>query len=581
MICLCGIIGYIGNQNASEILVKGLKHLEYRGYDSVGVAIAGEQEIELKKDKGMIDEVSIDLGFTSMKGHIGMGHTRWATHGAPCKENVHPHFDTDKKVVLVHNGVIENYLELKEELAAKGHKFVSDTDSEVIAHLMEEQLKTDKPFYAFIKSLRKLRGSYALVVMFADDKEHLYIARKGSPLIIGVGKGEMFCASDIPAMLNYTKTFVPLEDGDIATISKNGYKISDLDANSAERKSITVDWNMEMAEKGGYTHFMLKEINDQRHFINETLATDISDAKKLVNEYNRIHIIACGTSYHAGMLMSYLLMRKKKEARAFIASDYSFIANPDEKTLVIAITQSGETADVMQALKFAKEKKAKIIGITNVVGSSITRTADAVVYLNVGPEIGVAATKTFMAQMIVAYLLNYEKGKLERISSVISQMLEKENEIKEIAAKLKDAHDVFFIGRGLSVPIAYEGSLKFKEISYIHSEAYPGGELKHGTLSLIEEGIPLIAIAPNDETAPKLLGNLKETKSRGAMVISITDNPEIKKESDYVIELPNMDKDLYPFAEIVPLQLLAYHVSVLRGNNPDKPRNLAKSVTVE
>ncbi len=581
MICLCGIIGYIGNQNASEILVKGLKHLEYRGYDSVGVAIAGEQEIELKKDKGMIDEVSIDLGFTSMKGHIGMGHTRWATHGAPCKENAHPHFDTDKKVVLVHNGVIENYLELKEELAAKGHKFVSDTDSEVIAHLMEEQLKTDKPFYAFIKSLRKLRGSYALVVMFADDKEHLYIARKGSPLIIGVGKGEMFCASDIPAMLNYTKTFVPLEDGDIATISKNGYKISDLDANSAERKSITVDWNMEMAEKGGYTHFMLKEINDQRHFINETLATDISDAKKLVNEYNRIHIIACGTSYHAGLLMSYLLMRKKKEARAFIASDYSFIANPDEKTLVIAITQSGETADVMQALKFAKEKKAKIIGITNVVGSSITRTADAVVYLNVGPEIGVAATKTFMAQMIVAYLLNYEKGKLERISSVISQMLEKENEIKEIAAKLKDAHDVFFIGRGLSVPIAYEGSLKFKEISYIHSEAYPGGELKHGTLSLIEEGIPLIAIAPNDETAPKLLGNLKETKSRGAMVISITDNPEIKKESDYVIELPNMDKDLYPFAEIVPLQLLAYHVSVLRGNNPDKPRNLAKSVTVE
>jgi len=578
---MCGIIGYIGNQNASEILVKGLKHLEYRGYDSVGVAIAGENDIELKKDKGMIDEVSVDLGFTSMKGHIGMGHTRWATHGAPCRENAHPHFDPDKKIVLVHNGVIENYLELKEELLAKGHKFASDTDSEVIAHLMEEQLKTDKPFYAFIKSLRKLRGSYALVVMFADDKDHLYIARKGSPLIIGIGKGEMFCASDIPAMLNYTKTFVPLEDGDIATLSKNGYKISDLDGNPVERKSIEVDWNMEMAEKGGYPHFMLKEINDQRHFINETLATDVSDAKKLVEEYNRIHIIACGTSYHAGMLMSYLLMRKGKEARAFIASDYSFIAKPDDKTLVIAITQSGETADVMQAVKFAKEKKAKIIGITNVVGSSITRMADAVIYLNVGPEIGVAATKTFMAQMIVAYLLNYEKEKVEKIRPAIAQMLEKENEIKEIAAKLKNSHDVFFIGRGLSVPIAYEGSLKFKEISYIHSEAYPGGELKHGTLSLIEEGIPLIAIAPYDETASKLLGNLKETKSRGAMVISITDNPEIKKESDYVIELPEMDKDLYPFAEIVPLQLLAYHVSVLRGNNPDKPRNLAKSVTVE
>lgn len=578
---MCGIIGYIGSQNASEILVKGLKHLEYRGYDSVGVAIADEKNIELKKDKGMIDDVSVDLGFTAMKGHIGMGHTRWATHGAPCRENAHPHFGGSKKVVLVHNGVIENYLELKEELQAKGHKFESDTDSEVIAHLMEEQLKTDRPVYAFIKSLRKLRGSYALVVMFDDDREHLYIARKGSPLIIGVGKGEMFCASDIPAMLNYTKTFIPLEDGDIAAISKNGYKISDLDANPVERKPITVEWDMEMAERGGYPHFMLKEINDQRHFINETLATDVSDAKKLVDKYNRIHIIACGTSYHAGMLMSYLLMRKGREARAFIASDYSFIAKPDEKTLVIAITQSGETADVMQAVKFAKEKKAKIIGITNVVGSSITRMSDAVVYLNVGPEIGVAATKTFMAQMIVAYLLNYERQKVEKVRPVVPQMLEKENQIKEIASKLKDSHDVFFIGRGLSVPIAYEGSLKFKEISYIHSEAYPGGELKHGTLSLIEEGIPLIAIAPNDETVSKLLGNLKETKSRGAMVISITDNPEIKKESDYVIELPEIDKDLYPFAEIIPLQLLAYHVSVLRGNNPDKPRNLAKSVTVE
>ena len=507
--------------------------------------------------------------------------SRWATHGAPCKVNAHPHFDTDKSIVLVHNGVVENYLEIKEELAAKGHKFVSDTDSEVIAHLMEEQLKTDKPFYAFIKSLRRLKGSYGLVVMFKDDKEHLYIARKGSPLIIGVGKGEMFCASDIPAMLNYTKTFVPLEDGDVATISKNGYKISDIDGKPVERKSITVDWNMEMAEKGGYNHFMLKEINDQRHFINETLATDISAAKELVDKYNRIHIIACGTSYHAGLLLSYLLMRKGKEARAFIASDYQFIANPDENTLVIAITQSGETADVLQALKFAKEKKVKIAGITNVVGSSITRIADAVVYLNVGPEIGVAATKTFMAQLVVAYMLVYPKEKLAILPTIISNMLEKENEIKEIAAKLKDAHDVFFIGRGLSVPIAYEGSLKFKEISYIHSEAYPGGELKHGTLSLIEKGIPLIAIAPDDETAPKMFGNLKETKSRGAMVVSITDNAEIKKESDYVIELPKIDKDLYPFAEIVPLQLLAYHVSVLKGNNPDKPRNLAKSVTVE
>ncbi len=578
---MCGIIGYIGGQNASEILVKGLKHLEYRGYDSVGVAIATEEGIDLRKDKGMIEHVAVDLGFTSMNGHVGIGHTRWATHGAPCRENAHPHFDCGKKVVLVHNGVIENYLELREELAAKGHKFVSDTDSEIIAHLMEEQLKIDKPFYAFVKSLKRLKGSYALAVIFADDKEHLYIARKGSPLIIGIGKGEMFCASDIPAMLNYTRMFVPLEDWDVATISKNGYKISDIEGKAVERKSITVDWNMEMAEKGGYPHFMLKEINDQRHFINETLATDVSTVKKMIDEYGKIHIIACGTSYHAGLLLSYLLMRKGKEGRAFIASDYQFVANPDERTLVIAITQSGETADVLQAIKFAKERKAKIASITNVVGSSITRIADAVVYLNAGPEIGVAATKTFMAQLAVAYMLVYPKEKLEILPAIISNMLEKENEIREIAAKLKDVRDVFFIGRGLSVPIAYEGSLKFKEISYIHSEAYPGGELKHGTLSLIEKGIPLIAIAPDDETVSKLLGNLKETKARGATVISITDNHEIKRESDYVIGLPKIDKDLYTFAEIVPLQILAYHVSVLRGNNPDKPRNLAKSVTVE
>ncbi len=578
---MCGIIGYIGSQKASEILVKGLKHLEYRGYDSVGVAVAGEEGIELKKDRGMIAEVATGLGFTSMAGNIGIGHTRWATHGAPCRENAHPHFDCNKKVVLVHNGVIENYQGLKEELASKGHRFISDTDSEIAAHLMEEQLKTDKPFYAFIKSLKRLKGSYALAVMFADDREHLYIARKGSPLIIGIGKGEMFCASDIPAMLNYTKMFVPLEDGDVATLAKSGYKISDIEGRPVERKSITVDWDMEMAEKGGYPHFMLKEINDQRHFINETLATDVTAAKELIGKYNRIDIIACGTSYHAGLLLSYLLMRKGKNARAFIASDYQFIANPDEDTLAVTITQSGETADVLQAVKFAKGRKAKIVGITNVVGSSITRMSDAVVYLNVGPEIGVAATKTFTAQMLVSYLLIYPREKLEGVQGIIAGMIEKENEIKEIASRLRDSRDVFFIGRGLSVPIAYEGSLKFKEISYIHSEAYPGGELKHGTLSLIEGGVPLIAIAPDDETAPKLLGNIKETKARGATVISITNNPEIIRESDYVIELPKTDSDLYPFAEIVPLQLLAYHVSVLRGNDPDKPRNLAKSVTVE
>jgi len=581
VVVLCGIIGYIGGRRASDVLVKGLKHLEYRGYDSVGVAVANEHGLEIRKDKGSVSQVSVDLGFMTLDGHVGIGHTRWATHGAPCRENAHPHFDCKKSITLVHNGVIENYLELKEELAAKGHKFSSDTDSEIIAHLIEEQLKTDKPFYAFIKSIARLKGTYALLVIFAEDIKNIYAARNGSPLIIGVGKGEMFCASDIPAMLNYTKTFVPLEDGDVAVLSRTGYKISDISGNRVERKSVVVDWDIEMAEKGGYPHFMLKEINDQRHFINETLATDVSTAKKLIDSYERIDIIACGTSYHAGLLLSYLLTKKGKLAHAFIASDYPFIARPDNKTLVVAITQSGETADVLQAVRFAKENGARILGITNVVGSSITRMADTLVYLNAGPEIGVAATKTFTAQLTVAYLLVYPKEKLGGLSKIISDMFEKEKEIKEIAIKLKDAHDVFFIGKGLNVPIAYEGSLKFKEISYIHSEAYPSGELKHGTLSLITPGVPVIAIAPDDETAVKIIGSIKETKARGGVVVSVTDNPDVIKVSDYIITLPKIDKDLYPFAEIIPLQLLAYYVSILRGNNPDKPRNLAKSITVE
>ncbi len=577
---MCGIIGYAGLRKASEVLTEGLKRLEYRGYDSVGIAVADEKGVELKKEKGMVGEVSESLEFLKTEGNRGIGHTRWATHGAPCRENAHPHTSCDGKIVLAHNGVIENYQELKEELASKGHKFASDTDSEIIVHLIGDYAKTEKPLDALMKAIGRLKGSYALVVMFAND-ESIYTARNGSPLILGIGHGEMFCASDIPAMLNYTKTFVPLEDGDIAVLSKKGYRVMSTDGAAIERKPVTVDWNMEMAEKGGYPHFMLKEINDQRHFINETIATDVGSAKKMIDEHQRIDIVACGTSYHSGMLLSYLLMRKGKNAHAFIASDYSFVANPDEKTLVIAITQSGETADVLSAVKFARKRNTKTIGITNVVGSSITRATDAVVYLGTGPEIGVAATKTFTAQMAVVYMLVYPKEKLGEVPKLLAAMLEKENEIKQIAAKLKDAEDVFFIGRGLSVPIAYEGSLKFKEISYIHSEAYPGGELKHGTLSLIEEGIPVIAIAPDDETAAKLLGNIKETKARGATIVSLTNNREIMNESDYAVGLPETENDLYPFAEIVPLQLLAYHVSVLRGNNPDKPRNLAKSVTVE
>ncbi|MEM4359444.1 MAG: glutamine--fructose-6-phosphate transaminase (isomerizing) [Candidatus Bilamarchaeaceae archaeon] len=579
---MCGIIGYVGSQSAATILLEGLKRLEYRGYDSVGVAVLGEK-LQIKKDKGTIDTVSRSLDFTSLTGNIAIGHTRWATHGAPCKENAHPHEDCTSNVVLVHNGVIENYRELKEELVELGHTFKSETDSEVIAHLIEEKLKKNKPFDAVRKAIATIRGSYALAIIIAQDRDRLYIARNGSPLILGIGSGEMFCASDIPALLKHTKTFVPLEDGDFGFITRHGYELFDvLSGNKVQRKQIKVDWNLAMAEKGGYPHFMLKEINDQKHFIYETLATDVSQARKLIERYKNIDIIACGTSYHAGLLLALLLESIGKRARTFIASDYSFIAKPDQDTLVVAITQSGETADVLQAVKYTKKNGARVLAITNVVGSSITREANTVVYLNAGPEIGVAATKTFTAQLAVAYMLTVGKDRLRTLPEIIKHALETDPEVKKLGYVLKDKHDIFFIARGLNVPIAYEGSLKFKEISYIHSEAYPGGELKHGTLSLLEPGVSVIVLAPEDETAGKMLGNLKEAKARGALIISFTNNREIAAESDYVISIPKLtDSLLYPFVLTIPLQLLAYHTSVIRGNDPDKPRNLAKSVTVE
>lgn len=578
---MCGIIGYIGSRKASEVLTEGLKRLEYRGYDSVGIAVLKEKEVEVRKEKGPVEEVSSALQFTTVEGNIGVGHSRWATHGAVCRENAHPHFSCKKKVVAVHNGVIENFTKLKDGLVSKGHEFSSETDSEIIPHLIEENHKSQPLLKAFMKSVRELEGSHAIVALSTEDtEERLLLARKNSPLIIGVGKGEMLCASDIPAMLPYTKTFVPLEDGDMAVLTRHGYKVYSSDGSEVTRKQITVDWGIELAQKGGYPHFMLKEINDQKHFINESLASDVADAKALIDRYGRIDIVAAGTSYHAGLLFSYLLAEQGKTSQAFIASDYPFVAKPDEKTLIIAISQSGETADVLQALRYAKD--SKVLAITNTVGSTITRLAETVVFLNAGPEVGVAATKTFTAQLAVISKLTYGKERLEGLSKLIGSMLEKENKVKEIAQRLAGKNDVFFIARGKNVPIAYEGSLKFKEITYIHSEAYPGGELKHGTLSLVTDGVPIIALAPKDEALPKLFGNIKEAKARGGLIVSLTNDEDVKKESDFSIELPkDLDPVLYPFALIVPLQLLAYHVSILRGINPDRPRHLAKSVTVE
>ncbi len=579
---MCGIIGYVGDRKASEIIYKGLRTLEYRGYDSVGVVVDTPRGMELRKGKGMVEEVSAALQFTSMDGTTGIGHTRWATHGVPCQENAHPHTDCSGKIAMVHNGVIENYQELRGELEKKGHKFSSETDSEIVVHLVEEEKKHGKgTFQALLASAGRLRGSFAIALL-AEGERKLYVARKNSPLVIGLGKGESFAASDMTAMLEYTRDFVPMGELEAAVLEPQGVKFYSLEGKELRKTPMHVDWSPEMAEKGGYAHFMLKEIYDQKHFVYESLATGVSAANALLSQFKKVHITACGTSYHAALMFKFLSSRHLgKSCDAVIASEYPFIARPDSETLVIAISQSGETADTMRALEYAKEKGAKILALTNVVGSSITRIADEVVYLNSGPEVSVAATKTFTSQLAVIYRLLFPDNDFSEIPKIIEESLKHEDAIRKIAESIKGKTDVFFIGRGLSVPIAMEGALKLKEISYIHAEAYPGGELKHGPLSLIAEGVPVVALAPSDESVYKMLGNIKEVRARGGLVLSLNNSPEIESESNLSIKLPSTDPLLHPFAMVVPLQLLAYYVSVGRGINPDRPRNLAKSVTVE
>ncbi len=577
---MCGIIGYIGFRKASEVLLRGLKTLEYRGYDSAGIAVSEGGKITIKKGAGRVDEVADSLSFVSLKGKAGISHTRWATHGRVCKENAHPHSNCSRDIALVHNGVIENYLSLKDELMEKGHKFESETDSEVIAHLIEEEMKTNETEGAFAKAIRKLDGSYAVVAL-ASGSEKLFAARKNSPLLIGIGKGEHFLASDIPALLPYTNKVIPVDDERIVFASAEEYCIMDFSGKTQNPKPMVVDWSAEVAEKGGFQHFMLKEIYEQKLVLSESLATNMEDAKKMIEKAKNIHIAACGTSNHAGVLFSILLDKHaNKNTKAFIASEYQFVANPSKNTLVIAISQSGETADTLQATKFAKQKGAKVLSLTNVVGSSLSRISDSVVYLNAGPEVSVAATKTFSSQLAVIFRLVFGNAAAE-IPKIVERALSQEQKVRKLAEKLKGKEHVFFIGRGVSYPIAMEGALKLKELSYIHAEVYPGGELKHGPLSLIHEEVPVIALAPSDETLAKMHGNIKEVKARGAFVIALTDSEEIKKEVDAVLYIEKTKPKLYPFAVLPLLQLLAYYASVSRGIDPDRPRNLAKSVTVE
>ncbi|ASJ02996.1 glutamine--fructose-6-phosphate aminotransferase [Thermococcus profundus] len=602
---MCGIIGYIGDRKACDVIVKGLKRLEYRGYDSVGIVTADGDKIEIRKGAGRIDELTEKLNFQEMRGNRGIGHTRWATHGVPNDTNAHPHTDCTGRIAVVHNGIIENFAELREELLRKGHTLRSDTDTEVIAHLIEEELKNAKNFEEAVrKALLRLKGSFALGIVYADEPDKIYVVRNESPLVLGIGKGETFAASDVPAFLEYTNKVVFLDDREYAVLTKDSWIVKNLDTGEVVEKQVQeIEWTLEMAEKAGYPHFMLKEIHEQPKAIRDAIHGNRGIISKVAEEiagYDRVIFVAMGTSYHAALVGKYLFQRLAKripiveEASEF---RYEFEDLVDDGTLVIAITQSGETADTLAAMKLAKRKGAKVLAIVNVVGSMATRIADLTLYTHAGPEIGVAATKTYTTQLTVLTMLAIELarklgtvdpeylGELERglelVPDLVEDVLTHEESLRELAEELKDKRDFFYIGRGAGFPTALEGALKLKEISYIHAEGLSAGELKHGPLALLEDGVPVVAINPSGKVFDKMVSNIEEARARGAMIISLSDREELSRVSDVLIKMPEVDELLSSIVYVVPLQILAYHLAVLRGNDPDKPRNLAKSVTVE
>ncbi len=602
---MCGIIGYIGERPACEVIVRGLKRLEYRGYDSAGIATENGGKLFIRKGAGRIDELTEELGFLDLPGKRGVGHTRWATHGVPSDVNAHPHTDCTGRIALVHNGIIENFAELREELLRRGHVFRSDTDTEVIVHLIEEELKSSENFEdAMRKALLRLKGSFALGIIYTEEPDRLYFVRNESPLVLGIGDGENFAASDVPAFLEYTNKVIFLDDREYAVVTKDSYVVKNLDTGETVEKPVhEIEWTLEMAEKAGFPHFMLKEIYEQPRAIRDAIhgnADVIRAAAEEIAKYEKIFIVAMGTSYHAGLVGKYLLQRLAK--RVLVVEDasefrYEFDDLVDENTLVIAITQSGETADTLAAMKLAKRKGAKVLAIVNVVGSMATRIADLTLYTHAGPEIGVAATKTYTTQLTVLtmlaielarvlgtadeeYLNGLEEG-LKGIPELVEAALKHDKSLRELAESLVDRRDFFYIGRGISVPTALEGALKLKEISYIHAEGLSAGELKHGPLALIEKDVPVVAVAPGGRTFDKMVSNIEEALARGAFVVGLGDREDLKRISSVFVEMPPVDELLSPLLYIVPLQLLAYHLAVLRGNDPDKPRNLAKSVTVE
>ena len=606
---MCGIVGYVGKRNAQDVLLDGLEKLEYRGYDSAGVALALEGGIRVVKSKGRLAELRKRLAVEALaRSGCGIGHTRWATHGEPSDVNSHPH--STPRVSIVHNGIIENYGILKERLIAKGYTFESETDTEVLVKLIDS-CYTGDPLRALQEALAKVRGSYALAVLFRDRPDTIFAVKRESPLIVGWGEGENFVASDIPALLKYTRRYSVLEEGDMAVCTAEGIRFYNEFAEPVQRPVLTADWDMEAAEKGGYPHFMLKEINEQPTAITATVSPRVEDGMpdlripQLTDEVLRgigtVHLVGCGTAMHAGMVgKAAIETLARVPAEVDIASEFRYrdpILNPND--LVIIISQSGETSDTLAALKLAKSRGVPVLAIVNVVGSSIARAADYVLYTYAGPEIAVASTKAYMVQLCVLYLfalrLAYARGRLSeaetrrytaqllRAPEIIKARLADCEQIKYLASRYMNTQSCFFIGRGFDYSLSLEGSLKLKEISYVHSDAYAAGELKHGTISLITDGVPVIALATQKQVYEKTISNAKETRSRGARVLLFTTKDAVVPEdvADAVIRLDEYEDILMPLQLIVPLQLFAYYMAVLRGCDVDKPRNLAKSVTVE
>ena len=615
---MCGIIGYIGSKQVVPILIDGLRRLEYRGYDSAGVAVVRDGAIDLRRSAGKLARLEEVIATTPIDGEYGIGHTRWATHGRPTEENAHPHRDCTGRIVVVHNGIIENYLELKQHLQSQGHTFVTETDTEIVAHLVEREMKDDGLENAVRRALLYLRGLFALVLISADDPNKIVTVRNGPPIVVGLGDGEFFVASDIPAILGHTRDVVFLGDEEMAIITPGGVQFTDYSGRDVSKKSTKVSWDPVMAEKAGYKHFMLKEIFEQPWAVKETVLGrasqesgrlflhEIEIPDETLRGIERIVILACGTSWHAALIAKFLF---ETLARVPVEVDYGSeyrYRDPivAQHTLAVVITQSGETADTLAALREAKKKGARSISICNVVGSMATRETDGTVYTHAGPEIGVASTKAFTTQIVALHLLAMYLGQirgtlshdaarphieaLTQLPLLLEETLERCASLTEdIARRFYQRSDFLYLGRGINYPIALEGALKLKEISYIHAEGYPAGEMKHGPIALIDDKTPVVTIAPNDHVFEKMVGNIQEAKARGGSVIALTTRghntiaPLLDPALDFLVEVPATHPLLTPVLMVVPLQLLAYHIAIRRGCDVDQPRNLAKSVTVE